>query len=226
MPFSIRPYGPGDLAAMCGIWNEVVRAGDAFPQEEELTPASGAAFFAGQTGCGVAEDAETGAILGLYILHPNNVGRCGHIANASYAVRGDCRGRGVGEALVRDSLSRARGFGFRAMQFNAVVAGNARARALYERIGFRCVGRVEGGFRLPDGRYEMMLRCAALHPEQEGDFAVEVRDIQFQGAQTAVTFCHHSLTFQKTFERRPDWKVGDRLSCKLDCSGAVFFLQD
>ena len=44
MPFSIRPYGPGDLAAMCGIWNEVVRAGDAFPQEEELTPASGAAL--------------------------------------------------------------------------------------------------------------------------------------------------------------------------------------
>ena len=82
------------------------------------------------------------------------MGRCGHIANASYAVRGDCRGRGVGEALVRDSLSRARGFGFRAMQFNAVVAGNARARALYERIGFRRVGCVEGGFRLPDGRYE------------------------------------------------------------------------
>ena len=79
---------------------------------------------------------------------------------------------------------------------------------------------------LPDGRYEMMLRCSALHPEQEGDFAVEVRDIQFQGAQTAVTFCHHSLTFQKTFERCPDWKVGDRLSCKLDCSGAVFFPQD
>ena len=72
----------------------------------------------------------------------------------------------------------------------------------------------------------MMLRCSALHPEQEGDFVVEVRDIQFQGAQTAVTFCHHSLTFQKTFERRPDWKVGDRLSCKLDCSGAVFFSQD
>ena len=72
----------------------------------------------------------------------------------------------------------------------------------------------------------MMLRCAALHPEQEGDFAVQVQDIQFQGAQTAVTFCHHSLTFQKTFERCPDWKVGDRLSCKLDCSGAVFFPQD
>ena len=76
---------------------------------------------------------------------------------------------------------------------------------------------------LPDGRYEMMLRCAALHPEQEGDFAVQVQDIQFQGAQTAVTFCHHSLTFQKTFERRPDWKVGDRLSCKLDCSRGQYF---
>ena len=153
MPFSIRPYGPGDLAAMCGIWNEVVRAGDAFPQEEELTPASGAAFFAGQTGCGVAEDAETGAILGLYILHPNNVGRCGHIANASYAVRGDCRGRGVGEALVRDSLSRARGFGFRAMQFNAVVKENHRALHLYEKLGFQRIGEVPGGFLMKDGHY-------------------------------------------------------------------------
>ena len=154
MSISVRPYAPDDLPAMCAIWNEVVRAGDAFPQEDELTLEAGAAFFAAQVRSGVAEDAETREVLGLYILHPNNIGRCGHIANASYAVRSDCRGRGVGEALVRDSLARAKDFGFRIMQFNAVVAGNRRARALYERIGFRCVGSIAGGFRLPDGRYE------------------------------------------------------------------------
>lgn len=35
---------------------------------------------------------EDGYILGLYILHPNNVGRCGHICNASYAVSSEIRG--------------------------------------------------------------------------------------------------------------------------------------
>ena len=149
---NVRACAEADLPRMMLIWNQVVEDGVAFPQLDLLTPETARAFFAAQSFAAVAE--ENGELVGLYILHPNNEGRCGHIANASYAVRGDCRGRGVGEALVRDSLSRARGFGFRAMQFNAVVAGNARARALYERIGFRCVGRVEGGFRLPDGRYE------------------------------------------------------------------------
>ena len=39
---------------------------------------------------------EDGKIFGLYILHPNNVGRCGHICNASYAVSSDARGRHIG----------------------------------------------------------------------------------------------------------------------------------
>ncbi len=84
----VRQYENGDLDAMVAIWNEVVDAGDAFPQEEPLTRETGAEFFAAQTHTGVAAD-DDGTILGLYILHPNNVGRCGHIANASYAVRSD-----------------------------------------------------------------------------------------------------------------------------------------
>ena len=73
----IRKYEQKDLPAMITIWNEVVREGNAFPQEECLDPASGADFFGEQSFCGVAEN-EAGEILGLYILHPNNVGRCGH----------------------------------------------------------------------------------------------------------------------------------------------------
>ena len=48
-------------------------------------------FFQEQTYTGIAENADTQEILGLYILHPNNVGRCGHICNASYAVRKNIR---------------------------------------------------------------------------------------------------------------------------------------
>ena len=81
----IRAYTAADLPQMIQIWNEIVEAGDAFPQEENLTPETGAAFFASQTRTAVAE--ENGVLYGLYILHPNNIGRCGHLCNASYVVR-------------------------------------------------------------------------------------------------------------------------------------------
>ena len=92
----IREYTQNDMAAMIRIWNEVVTEGIAFPQEECLDMDTGAAFFASQSYTGVAE--EDGKILGLYILHPNNVGRCSHICNASYAVVSDARGKHIGES--------------------------------------------------------------------------------------------------------------------------------
>ena len=80
----IRRYTEQDLPEMIRIWNEVVEEGIAFPQEEVLALNTGAEFFSSQSYTGVAE--EDGIIYGLYILHPNNIGRCGHICNASYAV--------------------------------------------------------------------------------------------------------------------------------------------
>ncbi|MBR3181930.1 MAG: GNAT family N-acetyltransferase [Eggerthellaceae bacterium] len=147
----VRAYTKDDIAGMIAVWNEVVRDGIAFPQEEELDLASGAEFFAGQTHCGVA--VEDGHVLGMYILHPNNIGRCGHIANASYAVSSSARGKGIGGMLVTDSLAQGKAHGFRIMQFNAVVATNAGARHLYEKLGFVQLGTIPGGFRMPDGSY-------------------------------------------------------------------------
>ena len=149
---TIREYETGDLDAMIAVWNEVVEAGDAFPQEESLTRGSGAAFFASQTYVGVAVDGDIG-IAGLYILHPNNVGRCGHIANASYAVRSDCRGQHIGEKLVLDCLAQAKAHGFGILQFNAVVEENVHARHLYERLGFTRLGTIPRGFRMKDGTF-------------------------------------------------------------------------
>lgn len=138
---------------MVTIWNEVVEEGIAFPQEELLDAESGAAFFASQSWCGVAVD-DSNAVVGLYILHPNNVGRCGHICNASYAVSAACRGQHIGEQLVLDCIRQAKLIGFRVLQFNAVVESNIHARHLYERIGFRQLGTIPGGFRMKDGHFE------------------------------------------------------------------------
>ena len=148
----IRQYAQEDLEAMIRIWNEVVEEGVAFPQEECLDMQTGAAFFASQSYTGVAE--EEGKILGLYILHPNNIGRCGHICNASYAVASEARGRHTGEKLVLDCLEKGRELGFRVLQFNAVVESNVHARHLYERLGFIRLGTIPGGFRMKDGHFE------------------------------------------------------------------------
>ena len=147
----VRAYRPEDLGAMIRIWNEVVEDGEAFPQEELLDENSGRTFFSEQTRSAVAE--ERGQVLGLYILHPNNIGRCGHIANASYAVLKTERGRHVGEALVKDCMKSAREAGFRILQFNAVVEENIHARHLYERLGFVQLGVIPKGFRRRDGQF-------------------------------------------------------------------------
>ena len=144
---------------MIAVWNEVVEDGIAFPQEENLTEETGKAFFASQSYTGVAED--DGKIVGLYILHPNNIGRCGHICNASYAVSSTCRGQHIGEKLVLDCLKVAKDLGFRVLQFNAVVESNIHARHLYERLGFVQLGTIPGGFRMKDGHYENI--CPYYH---------------------------------------------------------------
>lgn len=157
MNLIIREYKSSDANEAAAIWNEVVDDGVAFPQEEDLTEENANAFFKQQTYTGVAEDQDSGEIVGMYILHPNNVGRCGHICNASYAVRKDIRGEHIGEKLVKDCLKMAHEKGFRILQFNAVVANNIHAIHLYERLGFQKIGTVPGGFRMPDGSYEDIL---------------------------------------------------------------------
>ncbi len=170
----VRPYREDDVAALAAIWNEIVEDGRAFPQTDPLTVEEAARFFGEQTYVGVAEEriaendargngenegSEVGGesptqILGLSILHPNNVGRCSHIANASYAVARDARNKGVGRALVSDSLAQLAPCGFRGLQFNAVVASNHGAMHLYEDLGFTRVGVIPQGFLNKLGDYE------------------------------------------------------------------------
>ena len=151
MGIVIRKYSENDLGTMANIWNHVVKEGKYFPQIDVLSLKEATAFFAEQTFTGVAE--EDGVIVGLYILHPNNIGRCGHIANDSYAVAADQRGKRIGEKLVVHSLEMAKESGFRIMQFNAVVADNKGAISLYKKLGFKELGTIPGGFKMDDGTF-------------------------------------------------------------------------
>lgn len=95
-------------------------------------------------------------LAGYYILHPNNIGRCSHVANASFILSKAMRGQHLGRPLVENCLQQAKACGFRGMQFNAVVASNLPALHIYQEVGFEKVGTIPGGFLLKDGSYSDM----------------------------------------------------------------------
>ena len=152
--YKIKKLEKSDIEQAIDIWNDVVIDGVAFPQIELLNEDTGLEFFNSQSFTGVAYNSNNNEIVGLYILHPNNVGRCSHISNASYAVKKDKRGRHIGELLVKDCLIKAKELGFRILQFNAVVATNTSALKLYKKLGFTQLGVIPKGFLLKDGTYE------------------------------------------------------------------------
>ena len=153
MDIEIKQYTKNNVQPVNEIWNEVVEEGIAFPQTELLDEKTGDEFFQSQSFTGVAYD-KNGEAAGVYILHPNKVGRCGHICNASYAVKGTMRGQHIGEALVKHCIEKARELGFGILQFNAVVATNESALRLYKKLGFTQLGVIPKGFLMKDGHYE------------------------------------------------------------------------
>lgn len=152
MNIAIREYKDNDILPMQHIWNEVVNEGIVFPETNPLIIEESKTFFANQSFSAVAE--KDNEIVGLYVLHPNNVGRCGHLCNASYVVKSSARGLHIGEQLVKHSLEKGKELGFRILQFNAVVKTNYSAIHLYEKLGFVKLGVIPEGFLMNNGLYE------------------------------------------------------------------------
>lgn len=94
-----------------------------------------------------------GTVVGSAKTGPNQTGPGAHVATASFAVDPSTAGRGTGRALGAHVLDHARAHGYRAMQFNAVVATNTRAVGLWHSLGFTTVGIVPEAFALPDGSF-------------------------------------------------------------------------
>ena len=68
------------------------------------------------------------------------------MGTATYMVAQAARGRGLGLTLGNHSLDAARAKGYTAMQFNQVLSTNLPAVALWQKIGFKIIGTVPGGF--------------------------------------------------------------------------------
>ncbi|WP_329567213.1 GNAT family N-acetyltransferase [Kitasatospora sp. NBC_01266] len=147
----IREATAEDWPAIWPFFQEIVARGETFPYPLDLGREQGRDWWLLPTPdrTVVAVD-QAGTVLGTAKMNANRPGNGDHVASASYMVDPAHAGRGVGRALCAYTLDWARAAGFRAMQFNAVVASNERAVGLYRSLGFEVLGTVPEGFRHPE----------------------------------------------------------------------------
>lgn len=148
----IRPATSVDHDVIWEILEPVYRAGETYCIETDINrDAALADWFAAPFTAFVAEF--DGRVLGISHVGRNRPGPASHVANASFATHPDARGRGIARALVSHAKDWARDQGFRAMQFNFVVATNADAVHAWQKAGFQIVGRLPGAFLHPQLGY-------------------------------------------------------------------------
>ncbi|MFT4075816.1 MAG: N-acetyltransferase [Asticcacaulis sp.] len=144
----IRPATPADHDAIWTIIEPIVREGETYSLPRDWDRDTGLAYwFAPPHQVYVAES--DGEILGHYFQMPNRQGGGAHVANCGFMVSAQATGKGVASAMCRHALETAKTQGFRAMQFNFVVSSNARAVALWQRLGFEIAGCLPGAFDHP-----------------------------------------------------------------------------
>lgn len=132
------------------MWNDIIEDGVTFPETDVLSKDIFNQMISQQDAINCMYVDKT--LVGYYILHPNNIGRCSHVANASYVLDKTMREK----HLVEHSIKTAKESDFRGMQFNAIVESNKSALHTYKSLGFKEVGMIPQGFRLKDGSYSNM----------------------------------------------------------------------
>jgi ribosomal protein S18 acetylase RimI-like enzyme len=144
--FVVRAFAASDWPALWPLLRATFASGDSYAFDPHSSEAEirrawielpAATFVA----CGV-----DGRVIGTYFIKPNQPGLGAHVCNCGYVTAAEARGRGVATALCDHSQTQARAMGFRAMQFNLVVASNEGAVRLWLKLGFDIVGRLPGAF--------------------------------------------------------------------------------
>lgn len=172
----LRSASKADLASIVELERAVVAAGEGVVRTlDDIQDARAAQVLSERIGSGlwiVAEWADgAGTIIGCSRLDQHKPSLIRHVATFSVDVHPDAQGLGIGRLLVSCVLDLARtpppdsADVIRRVELY-VRADNARARKLYESVGFVVEGVRRAFVRLPDGRVVDDLVMAMLLPDR------------------------------------------------------------
>ncbi len=172
---SIRRFQETDWPAVWSLLRTTFQAGDTYAFSPESPEAEiHKAWVEVPAATYVACTAE-GQVVGTYFIKPNQPGLGSHVCNCGYVVASEAQGQGIASALCEHSQAEAVSMGFRAMQFNFVVATNERAVRLWKRLGFGVVGTLPRAFRHQRlGFVDALVMYKELQPVTHD---VELRDV-------------------------------------------------
>ena len=158
----IRPATDADRDAIWTIIGPVIAEGETYALDRDMGRDAGLAYWiGGDHEAFVAEEA--GRAVGTYFIRPNQAGGGRHVCNCGYVTAAAAVGRGVARQMHAHSLDIAKARGYRAMQFNFVIASNERAVRLWQSLGFEVVGRLPLAFQSPSrGLVDALVMCRAL----------------------------------------------------------------
>ena len=145
----IRPATADDDDAIWAVMAPVVAAGETYALPRDMPRAAALAWWKAPGNSVFVAQEPSGQVVGTYLLHANQMGGGGHVANCGFMTAPAAAGKGVARAMCAHALDEARRRGFRAMQFNFVISTNTRAVALWQACGFEIVGRLPGAFAHP-----------------------------------------------------------------------------
>ena len=148
-PLHIRPLGRHEFDLVWPIFEPIIRAGQTYSYDPNLTKEQGAAIWMAEEKTPyVAFDGDQ--VVGTFYIRANQLGLGNHIANGGFMVAPGHCGKGYGTQMGERMVEEARRLGYHGMQFNFVVETNEPSRRIWEKLGFEVVGRVPDAFRHAD----------------------------------------------------------------------------
>src|SRR5262245_56644268 len=124
----IRPARHDDAAAIWSILEPIVRAGDTYALDPQMSEADALTYWLAPEKETFVVDAE-GSILGTYYMRPNQAGGGSHVCNCGYMTSPNATGRGIARLMAQHSLDNGRARGYRGMQLHFIyshVQGSVR----------------------------------------------------------------------------------------------------
>lgn len=144
----IRLATTDDADAIWALLQPVFSTGETYAIDPDIDRGRALAYWMEQPAACYVVEGDQG-LLGTYYIKTNQQGGGVHVCNCGYIVGEKAQGRGIAAAMCAASQDQARDLGYKAMQFNFVLASNHGALHLWQKLGFEIVGTIPQAFDHP-----------------------------------------------------------------------------